>query len=138
MKIIAIDIVASKCILYALEKKKDGSFKNINGDFKSFTLKDSNEASSVRFFNEAITVFFKQISPDVIAIYLRIGKGPFAGSSDSFKIEGLIQLFEGPDIKIISPKTVMTYYEKNEFKGSIEFKYQERAAQLAHYMLENE
>lgn len=135
MKVIAIEIDKSKVIPYALEVEKNKNIVNITGDFKSLILKNDIDNSQVINFKETIHSFFDDINPDIIAIVARQTKGRFKAAPISFKLEGLLQVYDKVDIEFISPLTLTAYYKKHPFPIAIQYNYQENAAKLANYLI---
>lgn len=133
MKVIGIEIDKSKVVLYAIEVV-GGNIENLMGEFQSLTLKNGEDNREVIKFKETVHSFFDDISPDAIAIVARQSKGRFKSASISFKLEGLLQLYDKVEIEFISPHTLTAFYKKNPFPITIQHKYQETAAKLANYL----
>jgi hypothetical protein len=136
MKIIGIEIEGAKAIFCAIEKKMDGSFGEITGDFTSLTIQDDKNCLQVREFQSTVCTFFDHINPDKIAIVSRNpkGKGKFATSPISFKLEGLLQCYLKQDIIFVAPQTLSSFFKKNASTFSAVFKYQVNAAKLSEYL----
>jgi Protein of unknown function (DUF3010) len=137
MKVIGIDIDKIKAIFYALEKDTNGNIFNLTGDFRYVTLNNDTDNSKVREFQSTVHSFFDDINPDRIAILKRQTKGRFKSAPLSFKIEGLIQCYEKLEIEFLPPKTISTYFKKNNFNLPLEHNYQETAAKLAYFLFLN-
>lgn len=135
MKVIGIEIDKSRVVLYALELDDDDNLINLTGDFKTLTLKNDADNSQVSAFKETIHSFFDDINPDSIAILTRQTKGRFKAAPISFKLEGLLQIYEKADIEFVSPLTLTAYYKKNSFDIDVQHNYQENAAKLANYLI---
>jgi hypothetical protein len=137
MKVIGIDIDKTKAIFYALEKDANGNIINLTGDFKYVTLNNDTDNSSVRAFQSTVHSFFETINPDRIAILKRQTKGRFKSAPLSFKVEGLIQIYEKLEIEFVPLISISTYFKKNDFNLQTEHNYQERAAKLAYFLVSN-
>jgi hypothetical protein len=135
MKVIGIEIDKSRLVLYALELDDDDNLTNLTGDFITLTLKNDADNSQVGTFKETIHSFFDDINPDVIAILTRQTKGRFKAAPISFKLEGLLQIYEKVDVEFVSPLTLTAYYKKNAFDIEIQHNYQKNAAKLANYLI---
>lgn len=134
MKTIGIEIDKSKVILYAIEAD-GGNIVNLTGDFKSLTLKNDADNGQVVNLKETVHSFFDDINPDIIAIIARQTKGRFKSSPISFKLEGLLQIYEKTEIEFIPPQTLTAYYKKHPFPIVVQHNYQENAAKLANYLI---
>jgi len=84
---------------------------------------------------DTIQNYFDSVKPEAIAIQTRQTKGRFSAAPSSFKLEGLIQLYDKVDISFISPQTIAAFYKKNDLKIQCDNKYQENALKLANYLL---
>lgn len=135
MKTIGIDIDKKRVICFAIEKDEQGNVSNITGKLKFFEVKDDQDNGQLKQFASSIQDYFNFIKPDAIAIQTRQTKGRFSAAPSSFKLEGLIQLYDKVDIGFISPQTIAAFYKKNELSMQCDNKYQENALKLANYML---
>jgi hypothetical protein len=109
--------------------------KDITKNFKQLKLNDDKDNSEIQNFQSIVFSHFDTINPDRIAILSRQGKGPYASSSISFKIEALIQCYSKKNIEFVSPQGLTTFYKKNAFDVEISHNYQEKAAKLANSIL---
>lgn len=136
MKTIGIEIDNDKAILFVLES--DGkSIKDLTNNFKHLKLNDDKNNSELQKFQSILFSHFDSINADKIGIITRQGKGKFASSSISFKIEALIQCYTKTEVEFVSPQALNSYYKKNEFNLSIPHIYQEKASKLSNYLLKN-
>ena len=134
MKAIGIEIDNDRAVFFVLEKT--GTDKNnITNNFKQLKLADDKDNTEIQRFQSVIFSHFDSINPDRIAILSRQGKGPYASSSISFKIEALIQCYSKKSIEFVSPQAITIFYKKNSFDVEISHNYQERAAKLSNYLL---
>ena len=134
MKVIGIEIDNNRAIFFALEEVGTAK-KNITNNFKQLKLNDDKNNSEIKEFQSIVFSYFDSINPNRIAILSRQGKGPYASSSTSFKIEALIQCYTKKNIEFVSPKGLITFYDKNEFDVEISHIYQEKAAKLSNSLL---
>jgi uncharacterized protein (DUF1330 family) len=134
MKVIGIEIDKSKVIFYAIEVD-GGEIINLTGDFKSLALKNDTDNVEVINFKETVHTFFDDINPDMIAIVARQTKGRFKSSTISFKLEGLLQIYDKIGIEFVSPQKLTAYYKNHPFPIAVQHSYQENAAKLAYYLL---
>ena len=89
----------------------------------------------MRSFFETVRNSFDLNTPDRIGIIKRNKKGKFAGGAVSFKMEGLIQLYEKKNIRLISPHTLRSFQKKENPQIIPKYKYQNKAYLLALYLL---
>ncbi len=83
-----------KVIIAALRKEAD-EIKNFTGSYKPILMEDDNDAANVILFRNALFATFDSFNPFVILIKTRNpkGKGSYAPSPISFKVEGIIQTY---------------------------------------------
>lgn len=135
MKVLGISLEGSTAIFSGLEKADAGIFE-ISDKLKKVQLKDHLDSKEVQSIYETIHSFLERNEFDEIAIIKRGTKGTFAASPISFKIEGLIQLYEQKDVEFIAPPTLRAFYKKNENSFTPKYAYQKAANDLAFYLLE--
>lgn len=134
MKVIGIEIDNNRAIFFAVEEIGTDK-KDITNNFKQLKLNDDKDNSEMQNFQSIIFSHFDSINPDRIAILSRQGKGPYASSSISFKIEALIQCYTKKNIEFVSPQGLTAFYKKNTFDVAISHNYQEKAAKLSNSLL---
>ena len=134
MKVIGIEIDNDRAIFFVIEKSGI-AVNNITNNFKQLKLNDDRNNSEIQNFQSVIFSHFDSINPDRIAILSRQGKGPYASSSISFKIEALIQCYSKREIEFVSPQAITSYYKKNPFEIEVSHNYQDKAAKLSNYLL---
>jgi len=132
MKTIGIDIDKKKVIVVALETTPN--FVQLQPEIKYFELKDDRDGTELKTFMNALHSYFDSISADKIGIVTRQTKGRFAASPYSFKVEGLIQLYDKTEIEFVTPQALNAHFKKNEIPLSFAFSYQEKALKLACYL----
>jgi hypothetical protein len=138
MKIIGIQIKSSEAIIVVLERDENGEIKQTNESIK-FDISDPNNVNHVRQFKDQINSAFDNINPDRIGILARNAKakGKMAPSPMSFKLEGIIQLYDKKDSEFFWPQTLLAYYKKNPAAPVAKHVYQQEAFNLAHYLFNN-
>lgn len=136
MKIIAIDIDKKKAICIALEKDSSGTYHNLTGTKKYFEVKDDRDGEELREFMKELHSYFDSITPDKLGIITRQTKGRFSASPFSFKLEGIIQLYDKMEIEFITPQALNAYFKKSELPLSFDHNYQEKAMKLAVFLSE--
>ena len=135
MIVCGIQIAGSKAI-FTILKKRDGDIQDITGNFKKLQLKNDGNCNEVRSFSETIKLHFDNLNPKRIGIIKRNKSGPFSGSTISFKIEGLIQIYEKNNVELISPHTLRKFQKEKSPVITPKCKYQENSCILAQYLLE--
>ena len=139
MKAIGIDISGRDVRIIALDNSS-GEVKNYTGKYKPIRLDDDEIATNVVLFKNTLFATIESFSPDVIIINYRDpnASGKYAPSSISFKIEGLIQLYENAPIVFTKSQTISAYFKKNTLDITTDFNYQIDALKLAyHYIKTN-
>lgn len=132
MKTIGIDIDKKKVIVVAIESSP--GFVQLQPEIKYFELSDDRDDKELASFMEELHSYFDSISADKIGIVTRQTKGRFAASPYSFKVEGLIQLYDKTVIEFITPQALTSHFKKNKMPLSPAFSYQEKAMKLACYL----
>lgn len=131
---IHIDIDKVRFIILSCE---NGICTVVNTENKFLTLADRDTANGVKEFKDILHSFFDHHNLDNIGIISRIPSGRMSSHGLSYKIEGLIQLYESCPVEVISLKTVIAYVDKNPHSLECEKKNQESALQLAYYLSKN-
>ncbi len=136
MKTIGIQIKSREAILVVLEKDAVGNITQTIESAK-FGIDDPTKPNQVRQFRDQINAAFDSIGATRIGIVARNanGKGDRAPSPISFKLEGIIQLYEKVDVEEIWKQTTIAYFKKNSKLGSAKNKYQEDAYDVAYYLM---
>lgn len=136
MKAIGIQIKSSEAILVVLEKDEKGNIFQTTESSK-YGISDPSKPNQIKQFRDQINSAFDSIYPSRIGIVSRNanGKGQRAPSPISFKLEGIIQLYEKLEIEIIWPQTTIAYFKTNPKVLKANNKYQEDAFDLAYYLI---
>jgi hypothetical protein len=138
MKTIGIQIKSYEAILVVLEQNEAGIIVQTNESSK-FGIDDPSKPVQVRQFREQINSAFDSIDPRRIGIMARNAKatGLRAPSAMSFKLEGIIQLYEKNDIELVWPQSIAAFYKRNPRLLSPKHKYQQDAFDVAYYLLQD-
>lgn len=135
MIVCGIEIKASKAIFIIL-KKRNGDIQDITGEFRKLELENDENCNQVRSFSKTIKSLFDNLNPKRIGIIKRNKSGPFSGGAISFKIEGLIQIYEKNNVELISPHTLRKFQKEKSPVITPQCKYQKNSCILAQYLLE--
>ena len=135
MIVCGIQIAGSKAIFTFL-KKRNGDIQDITGNFRKLELANDENCNEVRSFSKTIKSLFDNLNPKRIGIIKRNKSGPFSGGTVSFKIEGLIQIYEKNNVELISLNTLKKFQKEKLPVITPQCKYQEDSCLLAHYLLE--
>jgi hypothetical protein len=134
MKTVGIQISGSEAIIVVLEE--DG--ENIIQLPESTKVKIDNhdDALQVKQFRDQIDVLLDAIKAEKIGVLARNpkAKGRMAPSPLSFKLEGIIQLYDKQDIEFIWPQSIHAFKKKNKIPET-SLKYQQDAYNVAFYLL---
>lgn len=136
MKVIGIDISGRDVRIISLDNE-NGDIVNRTGKYKPIRLEDDDKAENTILFKDTLFATIESFSPDIIVINFRDPKagGRYAPSAISFKIEGLIQLYENASVCFTKPQTIAAFFKKNSLEISIDYKYQIDALKLAYHYL---
>lgn len=138
MKAIGIDISGRDVRIIALDNSS-GEVVNYTGKYKPIRLDDDEKAENVVLFKNTLFATIESFSPDVIIINYRDpnASGKYAPSSISFKIEGLIQLYENAHVIFTKSQTLAAFFKKNTLDISTDYNYQIDALKLAYHYLKS-
>jgi hypothetical protein len=136
MKVIGVDISGRDVRLVALANCS-GDIVNFTGKYKPLRLEDDDKAENVLLFKNALFATLENYSPDAIVINFRDpnATGKYAPSPLSFKIEGIIQLYENAIVCFTKPQTIAAFYKKNSLDIAPAYTYQKDALKIAFHHL---
>jgi hypothetical protein len=138
MNTIGIQLKGSEAILVVLAEDAEG---NLEISKSSIKLKLDNHLNSdeVKQFRSQVSSLFDNLKPNKIGVLARNpkGNGVHSPSPISFKLEGVIQLYEKVEVEFIWPKSLQSFLKKNPKPISANFKYQDDALEVAYYLLKN-
>lgn len=114
MKAIGIQLKSKEAIIVVLTKTASGEIVQIDEGMK-LAVADIYNPEHIRQFRDQIKATFDSIKPDYIGICKRNenGSGRMAPAPASFKLEGIIHLYDGADIKFVAPQTISTFLKKS-------------------------
>ncbi|MDQ0477100.1 DUF3010 family protein [Chryseobacterium sp. MDT2-18] len=138
MKTIGIQIKSNEIILVVLRKDESGIITQTKESSK-FKVDDHNQQEQIKQFKNQVNSFFDSVDANKIGIVARNakGKGLMSPSPVSFKLEGIIQLYEKTEIELVSKKTIDAYLKKNEKEITAEKILQNDSFDLAYYLIKN-
>ncbi len=111
MKICGIELAGSDARLITLDGDKNG-FSLIPSNVCKITCADDTNQSEIRAFREAIFAYLRENTCEKVVIKSRSKKGQYAGGATSFKLEGIIQLYDGCPVELISPNRIAAVLRK--------------------------
>jgi hypothetical protein len=110
-----VELSASEARLALLKGKKE-EFALIDVEPRKIKINDESNQNEVKAFKESIFAFFRENQVSQIFIKKRGKKGDYAGGPISFKLEGIIQLYEECPVTLVSPQTISATKKRNNFK----------------------
>lgn len=136
MKTLGIQIKSTEAILVVLKQDAAGTIVQTD-ECTKFKIEDMYDSDQVRRFRDQVNVALNIIKPDKIGICKRNanGKGKMAPSPSSFKLEGIIQLYDKVPIVFVAPQTIQAFLKKRTRTINPENKYQQDAFDLAYLLL---
>lgn len=114
MKICGIELKASEAIL-ALVASENGELTHLASAEKKIALVDDEDPVEVKAFYRRLQTLIDEQKITHVAIKKRGKKGDFAGGPVTFKMEGLLQMLEGCDVRLIAPQTLNAAQKKHNF-----------------------
>ena len=136
MKVIGIEISGREVRMVVLDLK-DEIISDLTGNYKPIKLEDDEDSSNVILFRNTLYAALENYSPEKIVIKYRSpnGKGIHASSPISFKIEGIIQLYDKADVILVKPQTISAFFKKNELGLKPTYTYQTDSLKLAYHYI---
>lgn len=140
MTVIGIEIKGREIRLVALEF--DGTNTNdITGTYKPIKLEDDETAENVVLFKNSLFAILDSFNPSHIVLKWRNPKpakgfqkdNNFSSSPISFKLEGLIQIYEKAMVSMIKPQTITAFFKKNQLPLQPKYTYQSDALKMAYH-----
>lgn len=144
MKVLGIEIKGREIRIVALEDN-GGVITDVTGNYKPMKLEDDEIAENVNLFKNALHATLSNYHADIIAIRWRNPKPVRSDQAEknnspspiSFKIEGLIQIYEGSKVYLVKPQSSTAYVKKNPLPLNPKFGYQAEALKIAYYQIKN-
>ena len=132
MKVIGIQIKSKEAILVVLEKDAAGNITQTKESGK-FKIDEPDDPNQVKQFRDQINSEFDSIGASRIGIVARNANGKVerAPSPISFKLEGIIQLYEKVEVEIVWKQTIKACLKKKTKSITAKNKYQVDAFDLA-------
>jgi len=135
MTICGIEMHGAEARLVLLNGDKS-SFSHADIKPKKLKLTDDENPKEVRAFRDSIFAFFRENNVSLVAIKKRSKKGDFSGGPIGFKLEGIIQLYEGCPVRIVAAQTISAIQKKDSpDKPDSLLKYQDVAFETAYSVL---
>jgi len=111
MKACGIELKANDAILTIVEQTDQVS--HIAVSIKKISLGDSESTTDIIAFKENVETFFSDNGIEKVFIKKRATKGKFAGGSNTFKMEALIQLITEQEIILLSSQSISAFNKKH-------------------------
>ena len=137
MKVIGKEVDGARANFIGLESH----LGNVSQDYtipKFLELGNDKDFVEVRRFRDIVHNLFSAFSPDIIGIYFKPSTGKFPAGPLTYKIEGLIQLYEGKNMQFVDPRSIAALKKKKEYEVTRQFAYQQKAADVAYYLINND
>ncbi len=132
MTICGIELAASEARLTLLRGEKE-DFMLVDVEPRKIKINDDADQNEIKAFKDSIFAFFRENSVSNIYIKKRGKKGEYAGGPTSFKLEGIIQLYDECPVVLVSPQTISATKKRNSFDIPTELrKYQHTAFETAY------
>lgn len=138
MKAIGIQLRSNEAIIVVLDQDESGSIFLTDESIK-LKIDDHLKSEEIHQFRNQIFSLFDNLKPTSIGVIVRNskGKGIHAPSPISFKLEGIIQLYDKLEIDFIWSTSIDAFLKKNPLTIKGKHNYQESALKLAYYLLKN-
>lgn len=130
MRICGIELKGSEARL-ALVQKTDQGIDNVLIATKKIPLVDGECCVQVKTFKETFESFCRENSVDKVVIKKRGKQGEYAGGADTFKMEGIIQVSDAPNVILISPQSISSMQKKSDIEIPDELNKYQHTAYLA-------
>lgn len=139
MKVVGIQIEGNEIIAVVLEKSADGIIIQTD-ESNRFDVTDHTNSSQIQQFRDQLNSYLDSVNPSRIGIRMRNAKVKSSSkvrppSPISFKLEGIIQLYEKIEIEFIWPQTITAFKKKNESSLLSNHKYQQEAFDIAYFLI---
>lgn len=137
MKVLGLEIEGGRVNFIGLESDST-NILDISSIPKSLTLGDDKDFDVVRRFKGVLHDLFSAFSPDIIGVYFKPSSGKFSASPVTYKIEGLIQLYERKSMRFVDPRSIAALKKKKGYEAKCQFSYQQKAADVAYFLIHND
>ena len=105
MRICGVELKGSEARLAVIRKTEDG-VEHVNVATKKIPLGDGECSIQTKSFMDTFESFCRDNTIELVCIKKRGKKGEYAGGPDTFKMEGIIQVSNVPEVMLISPQTI--------------------------------
>lgn len=105
MIVCGIELAGSDAKLVLLKGTK-AAFDLLGVTPRKLTLADHENQQEVAAFRDSIHAFFRENGVEAVAIKKRNTRGEFAGGPVGFKLEGIIQLYDGCPVSLLAAATI--------------------------------
>jgi len=112
MRICGIELKGNEARLAVVEVT-DHRIDHVGLATKKIPLVDGDCSIQVKSFKDTFESFCRENSIDKVVIKKRGKKGEYAGGPDTFKLEGVIQVSNVPEVTLISPQSIAAMQKKN-------------------------
>jgi hypothetical protein len=127
MKICGIELKGNEARLAVIEKTDHG-IEHVSIATKKIPLGDGECCIQTKSFKDTFESFCRDNAIQLVCIKKRGKKGEYAGGPDTFKMEGIIQVSNVPEVVLISPQSIAAMQKREEFAFPDELnKYQHSA-----------
>ncbi|PKF81097.1 DUF3010 domain-containing protein [Vibrio sp. vnigr-6D03] len=115
MRICGIELKGSEARLALVQKTAQG-IDHVSIATKKIPLVDGECSVQVKSFKETFESFCRENLVDKVVIKKRGKKGEYAGGADTFKMEGIIQVSDAPNVILISPQSISSMQKKADIE----------------------
>ncbi len=105
MKICGIELKGSEARLAVVNKTEQG-IEHVSIATRKIPLGDGECSIQTKSFKDTFESFCRDNAIEKVCIKKRGKKGEYAGGPDTFKMEGIIQVSNVPEVILISPQTI--------------------------------
>lgn len=130
MRICGIELKGSEAILALVEKTEHG-VNHVSIATKKIPLVNGECCVQVKSFQETFESFCRDNLVEKVIIKKRGKKGEYAGGADTFKMEGIIQVSDAPNVILISPQSISAMQKKHDIEIPEELNKYQHTAYLA-------
>jgi hypothetical protein len=113
MRVCGVELKGGEAILAVIDVDVDNVI-HVDLATKKIPLGDTNSVVQVKSFQEIFESFCRDNNVERICIKKRNEKGEFAGGANTFKMEGLIQVSDAPEVMLVSPQTISAMQKREE------------------------
>ena len=132
MIVCGIEMSASEARLVVLKGTR-ANYSFVDLKPRKLVLADDESQDAVKAFQDTVFAFLRENLIDKVVIKKRMKRGEFSGGPVGFKMEGIVQLYPGCQISLLSAPTVAAVMRRNSLmspKGMV--KYQQAAFETAY------